>query len=69
MKRRRTADSGAYPHEGKTLPFKCGWCMDADHAHCRAEFTSALTRATYVCSCECRAQKKTRRKKGDPDEK
>jgi len=65
--RRRIADGGAYPHEGKTLPFKCGWCIDADHAHCRGEFTSSLTRATYSCSCACRS-KKPRRKKGQPDE-
>lgn len=58
MRRRRSTDAGVYPHEGTVARIKCGWCITDDHSDCRVEFVSDLTRATYVCSCECRKDAK-----------
>ena len=70
MTRRRVARDLPYPHEGKTFSTKCGWCMDDRHAQCREPYVSTLTRANYVCSCDCQGskRKKARTTKGAASE-
>jgi hypothetical protein len=43
-----------------TIEIKSGWCNDGHHEGCNKSFT--YYEKTYVCPCNCHAEKKGKKK-------